>query len=57
MEILMQEMAKNHAIDLLIEDVYTKHSDTRVRAKNLGCETEMDIIREQIIDFLTSLRQ
>lgn len=47
---------KNQAIDLLLEDVYTKHPDTRINAKKLNCEAELDTIREKLVDYLQSLR-
>lgn len=52
----MNTKLQDQAIDLLLEDVYTKHTEIRVVAKKLGCELELDNYRQKLIEFLHSLR-
>lgn len=48
---------KNQAIDLMIEDLYTVHSDIRLIAKELGCETELEELKVKLIEYLYSQKQ
>ena len=34
------------AIDLMLEDLHTKHGDIREQAKESDCETELEEIKE-----------
>lgn len=47
----MNEKQK-HAIELLIEDLYTTRSDIRKEAKMFGCEQELLQIRDDMINYL-----
>lgn len=51
------ETLKNKAIDLMIEDLHTFHHEIRCRAKNDGCETELETIKRQLLDYLNFLRK
>jgi hypothetical protein len=48
---------KNRAIDLMVEDLHTVHHEIRCRAKGEGCEQELDIIKQQLLDYLSFLRK
>ena len=48
---------KSRAIDLMVEDLHTAHHEIRCRAKGEGCETELDIIKQQLLDYLNFLRK
>lgn len=47
-------MTQKHcqAIDLIIEDLYTSHSEIRNEAKILECEAELNQIRDDLISYL-----
>jgi hypothetical protein len=45
---------QKHAIELMIEDLYTTHSDIRKEAKMFGCEQELLQLRDNVIDYLKS---
>ncbi len=47
-------MTENYsqAIDLMLEDLYTTHSDIRHQAKFLNCEQELNQIRDNMIEYL-----
>jgi hypothetical protein len=49
--------SKLKAIDLFIEDLHTKHYEIRSNAKKHGCEKELDIIKQQLLDYLNFLRK
>lgn len=51
-----QEDKWNQAVNLMIEDLYTRHTDIRVKAKNYKCEKDLDIIREQLISYLKKIK-
>jgi hypothetical protein len=53
----MKSKLYSKALDLMIEDLYTKNIDIRVTAKKLGCEEELDLIKEQLLVHLNSLKQ
>lgn len=52
----MNEQQK-HAIELMIEDLYTIHSDIRKEAKMFGCEQELIQIRNDMVEYLKSYEQ
>ena len=41
----------------MIEDLHTSHHEIRTRAKEEGCEQELDIIKRQLLDYLNFLRK
>ena len=48
---------KSRAIDLMREDLHTVHHEIRCRAKGDGCEHELDVIKQQLLDYLNHLRK
>lgn len=42
----------SQAIDLVIQDLYTSHSEIRNEAKMLNCETELLRVRDDVISYL-----
>jgi hypothetical protein len=50
-------LAKNKAIDLMIEDLHTKNHEIRCKAKGQGCEQELDNIKGMLLDYLNFLRK
>jgi hypothetical protein len=51
----MTEQQK-HAIDLMIEDLYTVRSDIRKESKMFGCEQELLQLRDDVVDYLKSYK-
>jgi hypothetical protein len=47
---------QQHAIDLMIEDLYTVRSDIRKESKMFGCEQELLQIRDNVINYLKSYK-
>lgn len=45
---------QRHAIDLLIEDLYTIRSEIRKEAKMFGCEQELLKLRDDVVKYLKS---
>ena len=45
------------AIDLMLEDLHTKHHEIRVRAWELGCNEELENIKFQLVNYLYDLKQ
>lgn len=45
---------QKHAIELLIEDLYTIRSDIRKEAKMFNCEQELLQLRDDMIEYLKS---
>jgi hypothetical protein len=43
---------QKHAVDLLIEDLYTIHSGIRKEAKMFGCEQELLQLRDDVVKYL-----
>ncbi len=41
----------------MIEDLHTAHYEIRSRAKKECCETDLDIIKQQLLDYLNFLRK
>jgi fatty-acid desaturase len=50
------ELSKQKAIDLMIEDLHTKHHEIRSEARSQGCEYELDNLKNMLIDYLNDLR-
>jgi len=48
---------KNRAIDLMIEDLHNAHHDIRTIAKQEGCESELNTIKSQLLDYLNFLKK
>lgn len=44
------------ALDLMIEDLHKKHTDIRFLAKEMGCEKELENIKDYIISHLSEKR-
>jgi hypothetical protein len=51
----MSEQQK-HAIELMIEDLYTVRSDIRKESKMFGCEQELLKIRDDVVNYLKSYK-
>ena len=47
---------QKHAIDLMIEDLYTVRSDIRKESKMFGCEQELLQISDDVVDYLKSYK-
>ena len=45
---------QTEAINLMLEDLYTLHTNIRERAKILNCEKELNQIRDDVITYLKS---
>lgn len=41
----------------MIEDLHTAHHEIRSKAKKEGCEKDLDIIKQQLLDYLNFLRK
>lgn len=48
---------KNQAIDLMLEDLYTKNIEVRSTAKKLGCEEELEELKINLIEYVYSLKK
>lgn len=46
----------NQAIDLMIEDLHTKHHEIRSKAKELECDSDLEKIKGILIDYLNELK-
>lgn len=44
------------AIDLMILDLETRHSEIRVEAKELHCEDELDFLKDFLLEVLVRMR-
>lgn len=44
------------AIDLLIEDLHTPHSEIRMKAKKLNCDSELTVWQNFVLEYLQNLR-
>jgi len=44
------------AIDLLIEDLRTPHSQIRMQAKKLECDSELTIWQDFVLEYLKNIR-
>lgn len=44
------------AIDLMIEDLHTKHHEIRSKAKELGCDPDLEKVKNLLIEYLNSLK-
>lgn len=47
---------QKHAIELMIEDLYTIHCEIRKEAKMFGCEQELLQIRDDVVNYLKSYK-
>jgi len=47
---------EQQAIDLLLEDLHTNHYEIRIHAKKLNCEAELEKCKNDLINYLQSLR-
>lgn len=47
---------ENQAIDLMIEDLHTCHTGIRIEAKKIGCEEELEKLKNQLVDYLHQIR-
>lgn len=47
---------QREAINLMLEDLYTSHTDIRQQAKILNCEQELMQIREDIVNYLKTYK-
>jgi hypothetical protein len=45
------------AIDLLIEDIHTPHNVIRMQAKKLGCDSELTVWQDFVLEYLQNLRR
>lgn len=52
-----QESKKVKAIDLMLLDLQTRHSDIRIEAKEYHCEDELEEIKRKLLSLLTSERE
>lgn len=52
-----QESKKVKAIDLMLLDLQTRHSDIRIEAKEYQCEDELEEIKRKLLSLLTSERE
>lgn len=46
-----------HAIDLIIEDLSTKHHEIRSQSSILGCNKEVDLVRDKLISHLYDMKK
>jgi len=44
------------ALDLMLEDLQTNHPGIRTVAKELNCETELEALKVEILDYLYSIK-
>jgi hypothetical protein len=44
------------AIDLMLEDLQTNHPEIRTVAKELDCETELEALKVEMLDYLYSIK-
>jgi hypothetical protein len=49
--------SKIKALDLMIEDLHEKHVYIRLQSKYIGCEEELDLIKEDILNYLNNKRK
>jgi len=49
--------SKNIAIDLMLEDLHTKHHQIRTQATLLNCENELEELKINLIEYLTSMKK
>jgi hypothetical protein len=47
---------KLKAIDLMLLDIKTSHPEIRVQAKKSNCEKELDILKDELIEYLIENR-
>ena len=49
--------SKNTAIDLMLEDLHTKHHEIRTQASLLNCEKELEELKINLIEYLTLMKK
>jgi len=49
--------SKSRAIDLMVEDLHTAHHEIRCTAKKDGCEEDLNVIKQQLLDYLNFLKR
>lgn len=47
---------ESQAIDLMLEDLQTNHHEIRTVAKKIGCESELEQLKSQLINYLHTIR-
>jgi hypothetical protein len=52
-----QESKKVKAIDLMMVDLHTRHSEIRNEAKQFHCEDELDKIKQKLLHLLMNERE
>lgn len=53
---IMDQDPKIIAIDLMIEDLHTRHHEIRTIASYHECAKELELIKNQLIDYLYTIR-
>ena len=53
----MMDHQRSKAIDLMVEDLHRVHDEIRTKAKWQGCESELDDVKRQVLDYLNFLRK
>ncbi len=48
---------ETQALDLMIEDLHIKHMDIRNQAKEFGCESELEDLKNDLIGYLYERRK
>lgn len=44
------------ALDLMLEDLHTRHYEIRTSARELNCEKELERLKENILEYLLNLK-
>lgn len=52
-----QESKTLKAIDLMLLDLQTRHTDIRIEAKKYHCEDELEEIKARLLELLTNARR
>lgn len=45
-----------NACDLMVEDLWEIHSRIRVMAKEMGCESELEAVKNELLEYLKGRR-
>lgn len=53
---MTQKNKQLEAIDLLIEDIRTQHSEIRMQAKKLECDSELNVWQDFVLEYLQNIR-
>lgn len=54
---MSQEPKEVKAIDLMMVDLHTRHSEIRNEAKQFNCEDELNLIKIKLLKFLMQERE